>query len=305
MDKDLWNKIENVIHAKTVKDLSKSLKDCLSELESKNADKRKLINVLNQHLLSIGGAHRIDALFCNRAEKLQNVYIHDYKNAPVIYASHRLIAISKITEYKVRLKEIINFFDNELEKPRTAGLKRDQVYDVLSFLQSRYRIFDIITCKTELEIFLFENSHKEFNSLCEIFYDVNMPQTYYNRYILTFASRSEEHDPYQVLIHEIGHALQVALTHEIRIIPESFIKMNKVLDVHLENNTIETTDVFADIFSVVAMNKSHLAEHNWLISHFPSKILDLFECYFDKLLKHALENRQKLKDKKLDIIWED
>lgn len=303
LDEDLWNIIENVRRAESANDLCKSLKDCLCVLESKNANKRKFINYLNEYLLNIGGVHRLDALLGDNAETVRNVYVHDYKKAPVIYASHLLISISNIRDYKVRLRKLIDMFENEFNEPKTVGLSKKQVNKILNFLQFKYGIFDIITCKTELEIFLFNNSHKQFNSFCEVFSDASQPETYSKQYILTFASRSEKHDPYQVLIHEIGHALQVALSHQVMMIPESFIEMNKELDVHLKNNTVVTSDVFADIFSVVVMNKSYLAEHNDLIRIFPSKVLDLFERYFTELIKYAFDNREELKTKKLDIIW--
>lgn len=303
MDKDLWNTIENVRQSKSVKDLSKALKECLRVLESKNVNKGQFINSLNDYLANIGGIHRLDALFNDKTEVLRNVYIHDYKDAPVIYASHRLISTNKIRDYKGELLKLIEMFDTEFLEPKTVGLSKDQVYEVLNYLQTKYRIFDIITSKTDLEIFLFNNSHNRFNSFCEVLYDVTEPETYHNRYISIFASRSEEHDPYQVLIHEIGHALQVTLTHQAMIIPDSFIEMNKELDVNLENNTVTSIDVFADVFSVVAMNKSYLSEHNDLIKLFPSRVLDLFERYFTELIEFAFENREELKTKKLDIIW--
>lgn len=303
LDEDLWNIIENVRRAESANDLCKSLKDCLCVLESKNANKRKFINYLNEYLVNIGGVHRIDALFGDNPETVRNVYVHDYKKAPVIYASHLLISISKIRDYKVRLRKLIDMFENQFNEPKTVGLSKKQVNKVLDFLQAKYGIFDIITCKTELEIFLFNNSHIQFNSFCEVFSDASQPETYCKQYILTFASRAEEHDPYQVLIHEIGHALQVALSHQVMMIPESFIEMNKEIDVHLKNNTVVTSDVFADVFSVFVMNKSYLAEHNDLISIFPSRVLDLFERYFTELIKYAFDNREELKTKKLDIIW--
>lgn len=303
MDEVLWNIIENVRRSESAKDLCKSLKDCLFVLESKNANKRIFIKFLNEYLMRIGGMHRLDAFIGNDVGTVPNVYVHDYNEAPVIYASHRLISTNRIRDYKIILRKLIEMFDTEFLEPRTVALSKEQVFKVLSYLQSRYRIIDIITCKTDLEIFLFNNSHNRFNSFCEIFYDKREPQTYLKRYIFTFASRSEEHDPYQVLIHEIGHALQVALTHQAMIIPDSFIEMNKELDVHLENNTVKSSDVFADVFSVVAMNNSYLADHNDLIRFFPSKVLDLFECYFTKLIEFAFNNKLVLKNKKLDISW--
>lgn len=95
----------------------------------------------------------------------------------------------------------------------------------------------------------------------------------------------------------------MALTHQVMIVPESFLEMNKDLDVHLENNKVVTTDVFADVFAVVAMNKSYLSDHNDLIRFFPVKVLDLFERYFTELIDYAFGNREELKIKKHDIIW--
>jgi len=303
LDEDLWNIIENVRRSESAKDLCKSLKNCLSVLESKNANKRIFIKFLNEYLQSIGNVHRLDAFLGNNNGTVPNVYVHDYKEAPVIYASYRLTSSNKIKDYKVSLRKMIEMFETEFLEPKTVGLSKDQVVKVLNYLQSRFRILDVITCKTDLEIFLFNNSHNRFDSLCEVYYDESEPETYLKRYIFTFASRSKEHDPYQVLIHEIGHALQIALTHQGMIIPDSFIEMNKELDVHLENNKVDSTDVFADVFAVVAMNKTYLADHNDLIKFFPSKVLDLFERYFSQLLEYAFEKREELKTKKLDISW--
>jgi len=151
LDEDLWNIIENVRRAESANDLCKSLKDCLCVLESKNANKREFINVLNDYLANIGAVHRFDALSGDSTECVRNVYVHDYKNAPVIYASHRLVSSNiKIKESKLRLRKLIDMFENEFDEPKTVGLSKKQVNKVLSFIQSKHGIFDIITCKTEL-----------------------------------------------------------------------------------------------------------------------------------------------------------
>ena len=63
LDEDLWNIIENVRRAESAKDLCKALKACLGVLESKNTNKRKFIKYLNEYLLTIGGSHRLEALY--------------------------------------------------------------------------------------------------------------------------------------------------------------------------------------------------------------------------------------------------
>jgi len=295
--------IDKVVLSKSTKDLSKQLKKCLLLLESNSTDKRKFIKALNESLARAGGAGLLNSLLSNNNDVPRNVYVHGNKEAPIVYAAHKLVLINKIRDYKVKLRELIDFFDNECLEPKTPCLSKEQVSKVLNFLQSKYKIFDIITCKAKLEIFLFNNSHNQFNSFYEVFHDKMEPTTYVKGYIVCFAPLSNKHNPYQVLIHEIGHALQVALSHQVMVVPDSFIEMNKELKVHLSNGTVAATDVFADVFSVVTMNRSFLAEHNDLIPRFPSKVLDLFERYFDKLFQFALDNKEELKNRKMDISW--
>lgn len=131
-----------------------------------------------------GGSHKLYSFFHKSYEQLDNVYVHDFKDASVIYASHMLIKINKINDYKLRLQNLINFFDNELTEPITTGLTKAEVLSTFKLMQTKYKVFDIITCKNDLEVFLFNNSHKNYNSLCEVFYEPNKPGTYFNRFIL-------------------------------------------------------------------------------------------------------------------------
>lgn len=41
-----------------------------------------------------------------------------------------------------------------------------------------------------------------------------------------------------------------------------------------------------------------------VVSFFPVEILELFEHYFDLLIKHTLENLEELKKEKVDLKWE-
>ena len=153
--------IQSVIAASSSEDLSSALKDCLHILNSKSSKKRVLIDNLNDQLLHKGGMHRLESIFVKTGELPQDVYVHRHDDSPLIYASHSLIAINKINDYKHRLQWLINFFDNELTEPKAKGLAKDEIFSVCKLMQKKYRLFDIITCKKDLEIFLFNNSHIE------------------------------------------------------------------------------------------------------------------------------------------------
>jgi len=141
--------------------------------------------------------------------------------------------------------------------------------------------------------------------MCEILYPIDDVSLYSHRFIHIFASKAEEFNPLGVIFHEFGHILELELCQSTKLIPNSFIEMNKVIKKVVENDGWEAPEIFADIFSVAAMDKTAYENDNYFISRIPQGYKKLFNFYFNSLLDYAKSNVNKLKyGKQIDMNWD-
>jgi hypothetical protein len=122
---------------------------------------------------------------------------------------------------------------------------------VLENAQKKYRILDIIAPIKPLMIISLNHSHTKHNSECGI------SGTAGSRESVIFAYHPREVTPtcgrVFIFAHEIGHALHLALTGDITVMPDSFNAFNEKLNIKLQ--TIEDKqEAFADVTALVLLN---------------------------------------------------
>lgn len=294
--------INKVITSSSIGSLIIALKECYDFLNSRTDEKRLFIKRFTNEMeqLYLRKMNRASYSFKEGLDLFPSIFIYESSDSLHIYVAKWLKNIYKINVFKIRLSYLISTFENEFTDAKSDIFTRDVVIDILSLLQNKYKLLDILTAKSPFELFIFNNSHIKYNSMCEAYINQN-DNVVDSSIIMLFALRRVTEDKYQVLFHEIGHALQLVLTHKLLEVPDSFIKMNEPLKVYLKNGVYETTDVFADTFSAAAMYNTNYANNNVFVEKFPKKLTDKFDEYFKKLISYAYDNLDILKTQTLDI----
>ncbi|MHB9038971.1 MAG: hypothetical protein ACYC64_20220 [Armatimonadota bacterium] len=98
--------------------------------------------------------------------------------------------------------------------------------------------------------------------------------------------KDSEISPEYVFLHELGHALQIALTGSKEIVPEEFILFHQALNSPLEQGNPDAPDVFADTFAMAVMRGTELSSHD------PFNISDDLKGTFERLISGIFQRYQ-------------
>jgi hypothetical protein len=135
-----------------------------------------------------------------------------------------------------------------------------------------------------IQILRFANSHTEHNSQCGIPNNPELTSTIF----LFHPKENGIYDRVFIFAHELGHAIHLALTHDINILPDGFDEFNTKLGVKLKTLK-EKQEAFADSAALEILNTKGLR------THFPtgmSKDMSYIHAnYLRKLCMAALRKR--------------
>jgi hypothetical protein len=154
-----------------------------------------------------------------------------------------------------------------------------EINRVLNAAQNAYRILDVIAPKDPLYILRFSHSHKQYNSLCDI------PDN--GAKIATiFAFHPKQNETYNrvfIFAHELGHALHLALTKNIDILPEGFDEFNKTVYANGIDTHKQKQEAFADAAALAILNVKGLR------LNFPTEHSKYISPYFARYIKGLTE----------------
>jgi hypothetical protein len=188
---------------------------------------------------------------------------------------------------------ILNFVDmlERITEPKSIILTKTQVSDLISQAQ-RIRAVELINHWHPLFVVIIPKSDKELNS----FY---LP--YINTIVVT-APDPERGNAEYVFLHDVGHALHMALTKNIEEIPQSFLPVFKVaFGTHPSKvNHKDWPDIFADSFTIAVSYKTPLHKTNPFCQEFADLSLAALATYFKLLI---LANMDEDLSKAVDMDW--
>ena len=150
----------------------------------------------------------------------------------------------------------------------------------------KYKILDIIAPIRHLKIVLLNNSHFYYNCECGF---TDQGENSEAILLIYHPNQTEIYDMVFIFAHELGHALHLALTGDIKIIPDGFDDFNAKLG--LSNMTFEEKqENFADAVAIAILNSDELQEH------LPAELSNVLPPYFDKYITHLTTRHLKLNE---------
>ena len=165
---------------------------------------------------------------------------------------------------------------DEFSDPMEDAATEEEMCAVLDSAQKKYRVLDIIAPVRPLKIVSLSNSHCVHNCECGITDDVNneaMIFVFHPRDVVVF-------DRVFIFAHELGHALHLALTGDVDLIPDSFDDFNDKLGVK-GLSVREKQECFADAVAIAILNSKGLREH--LPVDLPKALLPYFDRYVSSI----------------------
>ena len=169
---------------------------------------------------------------------------------------------------------------DEFIEPLEDIISTEEMIMVLDSAQKKFGALDIIAPVKPLNILSFNNSHKVFNCECGV------GDTPSGRESVIFVYHPREAAPCDrvfIFAHEIGHALHIALTGNVLVIPDGFDGFNEKLEIVL-NNVAEKQEAFADVAAFAILNSGNLKKH--LPHPFSKPMLDCFERYINGVTRN-------------------
>ena len=261
-------KVYAVFQSESFDELKSNITSLLEYIENNTRHKRWICNQVTDSMLR----------YC--FPYLSNLFLPD-KNFVIIPPGHSLIFfMSSCVPYSKSPTLVIaglhKFIERccEFSDPIEAAVTEDEIRAVLEVAQKEYHILDIVAPRKPLKILQFDYSHSILNSECGIS-DGNETEAV----IFVYHPRSVTiHDRVFIFAHEVAHALHLALTKDMTIVPYMFDEFNKALGVN-PTSIEEKQEAFADAAAIAILSG------NGLDNHLPKGFDKEFSHHFIKYIK--------------------
>ena len=213
----------------------------------------------------------------------KNVVFIPPEIAPVMM----ILTCVPIMEGEESIYEGLNRFlakTDEFISPVENIATEEEMNAVLDNAQEKFRLLDIVAPVKPLKIMSLNNSHIERNCECGITDSPTISEAVifvYHPLDVSVCGRV------CIFAHEIGHALHLALTGDVEVIPDGFDDLNKALDITWQT-VQQKQDAFADVAAFAMLNSKGLKKylpHRFsepLLSCFDNYIANITNAYFDE-----------------------
>lgn len=188
---------------------------------------------------------------------------------------------------KERLAQFVAFVKDNFTPPVGDSISVSDLDKTMAAIEKRYKLISRFSKTNRLRILRIRSSHKAFNSICNSIksvYDSNKIQ--YELYLFNKKDPNAGHPAY-ILLHELGHILQIEITHDPAKTPESFCKLSGTIAKIAEEQNISVAEIFADAFAMAMMQTFGWTEYD-PFNMVSEETKDGFKIYMDRLIEHYL-----------------
>lgn len=149
-----------------------------------------------------------------------------------------------------RLRRFVEYMRKNITFPGGELISPSDLDRTMHALEKRYGLISRLSQAGTLEILRIPNSHRTFNSICNATKRMDGTDSFrYALYLFHVKDEDSGHPAY-ILLHEIGHALQVELTRDPALIPESFCNMSDLYLGKPVDQSPLAAELFADAFAI-------------------------------------------------------
>ena len=275
-----YDYIASIFDSASFDEIHSGITSLLKFIEYNPKHKRWICRELTDSMVRYCSPYLFASLFSDKSDK--NIVIVPPKHSLIMFMS-TCVPYSKST---VLVMEGLRKFAErccEFGEPLEASITEDEIRSVLDVAQKKLQILNIIAPKKPLKILMFANSHSEFDNECGITDGIDREaiiSVYHPREITL-------HDRVFIFTHELGHALHMALTNDIKIMPYGFDEFSGFF-AEPPKTIEEKQEAFANAAAIAILNGSELDKH--LPKGFNKNSAD----WFNKYIKFVIEQHLSL-----------
>lgn len=238
--------IWDLLNAADLISAGKALKKIDAFLSENTADRsafcKKLARTLTERVSSLMGCLMFES---------ERYAVYPPAFSIPLYLTANGLALGGVRNTVQHIRKLMDYVDASIVAPSGNCLTKERAERVLQVLTAKFPYFDV-TGKP-LNILLIDNSDRIYNSQC----GVNSAAD--DCIILMFHMKDNTLSPEYVFLHELGHALQIALTGSPETVPGEFITFHQLLGNQLEQGDAGAPDLFADTFAMAVMRGTELS----------------------------------------------
>ena len=271
--------IQELLEAKDLLEASSRLKIIDDALEKQAVNRSEFCRELTLRIIEWAVRGKPDPVF-----ETPHPYYSIYKpySSVSAYIASFGIALGGVRETRANIKKLITEIDETIVKPSGNCITVENEEKVLSTLTEKFpNYWQIVSANRKLEIINVNNSHRQYNSTC----GTNDDATAFIVYMFNMKDKSLL--PEYVFLHELGHALQIAVTGSYTLVPDEFLSFNNSLpNASIEQGDSIAPELFSDTFAIAVMRGSYL--HDLIPFPFSDALNELFESFHTDFLEQLV-----------------
>lgn len=201
--------------------------------------------------------------------------------ACMMYLYRNWAFAEKAEENAVQLTTLADDLSKNYEDCEEAFLTADAAAETMGIADRIYDFSQRVLKGQHLFIFLFQARHKKEDSFCRC---LNMADGSVAADIyMLIPHKDQEATPQSVLLHEMGHCVNIALTGNPEVLPEDFALVTSLIGINQDN--CDVLEFFAHCYAMSLLLEPDLLNAD-PFKTVPQKHKQMFRTYF----QHKIQN---------------
>ncbi len=264
----------NIDHCRTFSELGDYLKEQAARTDLKQAECKQLYSTLEERCQH----HYLNSLLSGH----RNWYICKGTSAVYTYLYRNWSCQSSLKANRDYLVEIANHLQRDYFCADGPQITVQEITHILSILDNRYDFSKKVLGDAILYLLLPNDAHRTYDALCRPYATPNGQLTC--DIILPHIQRDTKTSPGSILLHELGHLLNLKLTSSLLVLPEPFVQLDGLMrTTQTAGSTEELSELFAHLFAMTMLRQPELKQYD----SYPPLLEEtqaVFTAYFQTLL---------------------
>ncbi|WP_066453823.1 hypothetical protein [Anaerotruncus rubiinfantis] len=264
----------DIDHCKTFTGLGNYLKEQAARTDLKQAECKQLYGTLEERCQH----HYLNGLL----SEYRNWYICEGASAVYTYLYRNWSYQSSLKANRGYLLEIADHLQQDYFCADGPQITTQEITHILSILDKCYDFSKKVLGSALLYLLLPNDAHRTYDALCRPYATPNGQLTC--DIILPHVQRDTKTNPGSILLHELGHLLNLKLTGSLLVLPELFVQLDGLMrTTQTTDSTEELSELFAHLFAMTMLRHPELKQYD-SYPPLPEDTQAVFTAYFQTLL---------------------
>lgn len=264
----------NIDHCKTFSALGHYLKEQASRSNLKQGECKQLYDMVEEHCQR----HYLNSLLSGN----RNWYICEGTDAVYAYLYRNWPYQKSLKANRDYLLEIADHLQQDYFYADGPQITIQEITHILSTLDDYYNFSQKVLGDALLYLLLPNDAHRTYDAICRPYTTPDGQVTC--DIILPHIQRDMKTLPGSMLLHELGHLLNIKLTGSLLVLPKMFVQLDSLMrTTQAAGSTEELSELFAHLFAMTMLRHPELKQYD-SYPPLPEETQIIFTNYFQTLL---------------------